>query len=532
MIQKNINYMIQQKITNAYFNLIDILIIAFIITILLNALLVKSEALNLFNIAKWCALSIIYILVRYNLKKAILLYGILIWGLLEVIIVFFQKLQWIDSNHHLFEVTGTFDNPGPLGGLLAISLTVLLGFLALYRKKYRIIWLGGGLIVCFAIALFLSNSRAGWLATICGVCFFVGGKFRLNKISFFSKFCIAIIFASICLCGYLYKKDSADGRLFIWRVTFDMIKDAPFSGHGIGSFTEQYMYYQAQYFTKHPFSKYKILADNIIYPYNELLHIWVELGLIGFVICLLIIGVVLFFSSHYGLNKIYIGGFIALTVYSMFSYPSSVFSLLVFVPLLLAGIDSKIVFKIKVSPSITIFKWIILLIGIFLIGRGYYYYSNIEKDLKILCSNSPSKVEEAKRDIEKYYRKIQCIPQYFDIYAQYCYLHSPSAEGIMILEKATKIIPTSELFCDLGDLYMKEQNINRAIRSYTMANKMLPCRILPQFKLFSIYRQTGDTINMRLKGEELLATTIKVENTQALRIKEEVMQSLKEIAEY
>lgn len=531
MIQKQI-YMVQQKITNAYFNLIDILIIAFIITILLNALLVKSEALNLFNIAKWCALSIIYILVRYNLKKAILLYGILIWGLLEVIIVFFQKLQWIDSNHHLFEVTGTFDNPGPLGGLLAISLTVLLGFLALYRKKYRIIWLGGGLIVCFAIALFLSNSRAGWLATICGVCFFVGGKFRLNKISFFSKFCIAIIFASICLCGYLYKKDSADGRLFIWRVTFDMIKDAPFSGHGIGSFTEQYMYYQAQYFTKHPFSKYKILADNIIYPYNELLHIWVELGLIGFVICLLIIGVVLFFSSHYGLNKIYIGGFIALTVYSMFSYPSSVFSLLVFVPLLLAGIDSKIVFKIKVSPSITIFKWIILLIGIFLIGRGYYYYSNIEKDLKILCSNSPSKVEEAKQDIEKYYRKIQCIPQYFDIYAQYCYLHSPSAEGIMILEKATKIIPTSELFCDLGDLYMKEQNINRAIRSYTMANKMLPCRILPQFKLFSIYRQTGDTINMRLKGEELLATTIKVENTQTLRIKEEVMQSLKEIAEY
>lgn len=524
--------MLQKKSNDVYFNLIDILLIIFVILVLLNFFLIKKEALSLFYIAKGATLCIIYILEKRYLKKEILLCGVVIGGLIETILTFFQKLQWIDSNHHLFEVTGTFDNPGPLGGLLAISLTVLFGFFALYHKKYGITCLGGGIIVCFAIALFLSNSRAGWLATICGICFFVGEMFRLNKFSFFSKFCIAIIFAGICLCGYLYKKDSADGRLFIWRVTFDMIKDAPFSGHGVGSFKEQYMYYQAQYFTKHPSSKYKILADNIIYPYNEFLQIWVELGLIGFVVCLLIIGVVLFFSSHYGLNKIYIGGFIALTVYSMFSYPSSVFSLLVFVPLLLAGIDSKIVFKIKVSPSITIFKWIILLIGMFLIGRGYYYYSNINKDIKILCSNSPSKVKGAKRNVEKYYKELKCIPQYFDIYAQYCYLHSPSAEGIMILEEATKIIPTSELFCDLGDLYMKEQNINRAIRSYTMANKMLPCRILPQFKLFSIYRQTGDTINMRLKGEELLATTIKVENTQTLRIKEDVMQSLKEIAGY
>ena len=35
---------------------------------------------------------------------------------------------------------------------------------------------------------------------------------------------------------YYYKKDSADGRLLIWRVSIDMIADAPLVGHGIGTF--------------------------------------------------------------------------------------------------------------------------------------------------------------------------------------------------------------------------------------------------------------------------------------------------------
>lgn len=72
---------------------------------------------------------------------------------------------------------------------------------------------------------------------------------------------------------YYYKKDSADGRLLIWRVSIDMIADAPLVGHGIGTFENKYMYYQAQYFESHPYSKYEKLADNIVYPYNEFLRI-------------------------------------------------------------------------------------------------------------------------------------------------------------------------------------------------------------------------------------------------------------------
>ena len=72
---------------------------------------------------------------------------------------------------------------------------------------------------------------------------------------------------------YYYKKDSADGRLLIWRVSIDMIADAPLVGHGIGTFENKYMYYQAQYFESHPYSKYEKFTDNIVYPYNEFLRI-------------------------------------------------------------------------------------------------------------------------------------------------------------------------------------------------------------------------------------------------------------------
>ena len=50
-------------------------------------------------------------------------------GLIEAIWGFRQLQGWAYSNHSLFRLTGSFFNPGPYSGYLAITLPVALGIL-------------------------------------------------------------------------------------------------------------------------------------------------------------------------------------------------------------------------------------------------------------------------------------------------------------------------------------------------------------------------------------------------------------------
>jgi hypothetical protein len=77
------------------------------------------------------------------------------------------------------------------------------------------------------------------------------------------------------------KKGSADGRLFIWKTSCQLIKEKPVFGHGIGKFTAYYMDKQADYFKDNPGSVQSNVADDILYPFNEYIKTVVELGIAG-----------------------------------------------------------------------------------------------------------------------------------------------------------------------------------------------------------------------------------------------------------
>ncbi|MBQ9533896.1 MAG: O-antigen ligase family protein [Prevotella sp.] len=80
---------------------------------------------------------------------------------------------------------------------------------------------------------------------------------------------------------YLFKKDSADGRLLIWRCALEIVADKPLLGHGPNAVECHYMDYQAAYLKAHPESLYLLLADNVKHLYNEYLEILVRYGLVG-----------------------------------------------------------------------------------------------------------------------------------------------------------------------------------------------------------------------------------------------------------
>ena len=80
---------------------------------------------------------------------------------------------------------------------------------------------------------------------------------------------------------------SINTRMLIWKITFNMIKDNPWFGSGIGTFKLNYQNYQADYLQENPEDiKYWIKAGE---AHNEYLQIWAELGIIGLVLFLTII---------------------------------------------------------------------------------------------------------------------------------------------------------------------------------------------------------------------------------------------------
>lgn len=344
--------------------------------------------------------------------------------------------------------------------------------------------------------------------------------FRPIKILCF--FAIAVL---LLTGAYYYKQDSAKGRLLIWRISADMIADAPLMGHGIGAFEKKYMYYQARYFRENPESKFRTLADNIIYPYNELLHIGVELGGLGMLTGILLIIVIFKYGVQQKENIVYMGAFMSLLIFSMFSYPSHVILLLLLFPILLGGMacEKGLLLPCWVAHRYT--WWGICVIVVCLFSKGWYEYNSLEIRCKKLYLNSHHPILH----FNKHLNELKFISPFLDLYVQYSYQHLPVAESLPILQEAISIIPTSELLCDLGNLYLRKNELEKAIECYQLSSDMIPHRIIPKYKLFQLYRNVGDLVQMRKIGKELLATPVKKESMQTLQIKGEIKRVLQYI---
>lgn len=232
------------------------------------------------------------------------------------------------SRHARFILTGSFDNPGPYGGLIAILLAVL-GVFVMQNKsggkwsiKALVILSSVSCALCI-IVLPATMSRAAWFAL--GVTALVFGLKELSLADWIRKHkavaTIATITMLLVMTGVFFmKKDSAIGRLHIWHMELRAIAEKPLTGHGKGSVLGVYGDTQAEYFAEkeRPEIITKV-AGCPEYAFNEYLKIGVEYGIpamVGVIIVLiLLIAILLKLQSSLAY------GLITFCVFAFFSYP-------------------------------------------------------------------------------------------------------------------------------------------------------------------------------------------------------------------
>lgn len=208
--------------------------------------------------------------------------------LIAVIHIIFIVAQWLgvsDSGNVFFPVTGSNDDPTVTALYLAGVMPLLLVRFWNAERHYWYMLLVISALVCIT-TLHCRTAYIG-LAVEAVVCLFMLYGDKLPKsASHPLRLCFVTVLVVVMAVAaghrlYSMKKDSADGRLLIWRLSAEMIVDKPL-GHGYGQFEKCYNLRQVDYFSQGGFTDAERRnADFVYMPYNDYLEHGVEGGAIG-----------------------------------------------------------------------------------------------------------------------------------------------------------------------------------------------------------------------------------------------------------
>lgn len=159
------------------------------------------------------------------------------------------------SHHAAFPLTGSFFNPGPYSGWLALLIPMAVWvlsnkFTSLQRIMRILAWI---FLFLASGVLIVTMSRAAWLAATVGILIVLWGPTLMFVGNHRKAMRWVVPVASVLMAGllvwmYQFKKDSAEGRILIWKVSSGMVSHYPLFGVGRDRFPVMYSRYQSHYF--------------------------------------------------------------------------------------------------------------------------------------------------------------------------------------------------------------------------------------------------------------------------------------------
>ena len=417
-------------------------------------------------------------------------------------------------------VVGCFDNPAGFSSAISISFPFCFYF---FQKDHWIRIYSTICAITMLTAIILSESRSGILT-----CFLISVLYlhRLFKLSRRIKLVLLAILVIIVFCGlYLYKKDSADGRMLIWMCSMEMIKEKPLWGFGNNGFRANYMDYQAKYFENNPGSKYVMLAGNVHHPFNEFLRFTVNHGIVGVVLLLTLIFVLLRLSVQKSdLSRMVHFSLIAIGVFSSFSYPFKYpftwLTLIFCISLLMR--NAKIIRKNKILNN-TIISVLVVCIPVFLFQK----YDQMLIDAKWGTIEKSTNEEIKLTYYADLYPKLKNNFLFLYNYSAALSLNGYYGKSLEIANECNLIFSDYDLELLIGDNYREIRKYDEAEKCYKQASKMFPVKFRPLYDLHSLYLASGKIAKAKELAFIIRDKPIKIVSPEVIRIKSEMKQFLK-----
>jgi tetratricopeptide (TPR) repeat protein len=255
-----------------------------------------------------------------GIVRLLVVWSLILAGTIEAIWGLLQVYGYEPSNHSLYALTGSFYNPGPYSGFLAMCVPV-----ALHEwLEGKRIWKHVALVawVLMLVVLPSGMSRSAWLAALVASGYVLGMHYRERLYRYRKLFWVGGLLLIVLGVGaYHWKKDSADGRLLMWKVATQAVLDQPWQGVGWECVAGAYGEAQERYFASGAASEQEAhVAGAPEYVFNEYLQVAMAWGVPALCGILLLVGGC-FCLGHRGRMFGVCGGLLSLGMFSFSSYP-------------------------------------------------------------------------------------------------------------------------------------------------------------------------------------------------------------------
>ena len=378
------------------------------------------------------------------------------------------------------------------------------------------------------LAIFLSHSRSGMVSIVAVCIMFLCGRFVHGRLW---RYLLSVSMIGLLIIGsYWLKKDSADGRMLIWRCGLEMVKDAPWTGHGIGSFEAKYMDYQADYFKEYGSqSRYAMLADNVKQPFNEYLGVLINFGIVGLALLLGIVWALLYCYKQNPAQEKKIALYILLSigVFSFFSYPFMYpFTWMVtFLAVFMLTVDYLKRIKIETwgrnimyTATMMCFFW-----GLFKLGeRTQSERSWQEASVLALCRS----YDEALPYYVSLKHRFKDNPYFLYNYAAVLTEIKEYEKALEVALECRKYWADYDLDLMIGENYQHLNKPKQAEIYYKNASMMCPSRFVPLNFLYDLYEETGDRRKSLEVAVKVLDTPVKVKSLVVNQIRYKMKQAI------
>ncbi|MBD1432877.1 O-antigen ligase family protein [Sphingobacterium sp. DN00404] len=507
-------------------------------------------------------------LAQTQINLRILMLAIMLLGCVEAVWGLLQLYGFARSQHALYGVTGSLFNPGPYAGFLAIILPVSLFYLlwdrqALAKHRHRkaaffkVRWFTA-MITCIVIVLVLpaTMSRAAWLAATIGCATVFGGYYRCflkpkraKRSTIGRMIGIAAAFTavmSLATAGIYYlKKDSADGRTLIWKLSADRMSKT-WVGEGMGTFSGVYGGAQEAYFDSGAgVEREKWLAGEPEYAFNEFLQIGVEQGYLPLAFFILIIAFALVTGIRYR-RFMADGGLMAILVFAFFSYPFSLMPfLIVFVFFLASCISLPYAFTyyldfIKSSPipyrvrrrwNAYTMIFALLLSTLYVAQSLYKRYPVYQAHQAWAQSQVYYQTGMYKRVVDLYkplYPLLLDQPHFLFEYGRSLYMMGEYEESIDVLFKGVDISADPMFRILIGRNEQMKEDYLRAEGQYRFAANQVPNRLYPHYLLAKLYDEIGEYEKAYDIALEVVNKEVKVHSPAVEEMKAEMQKYIEQ----
>lgn len=464
--------------------------------------------------------------------------ALLLSGTIEALWGLAQLYGFAPSQHSRFELTGSFFNPGPYSGFLVAILPLALHYTLTACRTARI--LSGAVLVLLLLVLPATLSRGAWLAALAGCAIVLGNNFHLYSRlkALFQKHKLTLSITTACmlllttgtLIGiYQLKKESADGRWLIWKVSSTLVASHPITGVGFGHFAGAYGDAQATYFAaKQRPAAEELVADAPEAAFNEFVQITTETGIIGLLLFLtIIIGASQ--AARHSNNKAatgVLGSLAAFLVFACFSYPFNVLPLLVLFTLLLA----------QCIPAQPGSRW---LSGIFyaLLFLPVYFLATGQQEQEQTYKRWQSEqiyfnmqiFERTVDNYKKLYPLLKDQPAFLFEYGQCLSRTGQPAASNLILEEASRLSSDPMIRNIMGKNYQTMKQYTQAEASFLKAAHMVPNRLYPLYLLAQMYNESGQIDKAITTARLLLEKAPKVPSSATEEMKRDMQKLIRNL---